>query len=211
MKILLVEDDKLLAQSLKDFLELEGFDVDVGYSAQDALDLTFERNYDLYLFDINLSGENGLEIIKELKEAEDNTPVIFITALTTLDTISEAFQLGAVDYIKKPFHPQELIIRIKSKFAPNEQKSEHITYNNIVLDPKNSLVIVDGHPETIGEVQFKILKTLIENKSKIVTKEQLLTHMNNPSDVALRVTINKLKNRYDLPIRNIRSKGYILE
>ncbi len=211
MKILLVEDDKLLAQSLKDFLELEGFDVDIGYSAQDALDLTFERNYNLYLFDINLSGENGLEIIKELKEAEDNTPVIFITALTTLDTISEAFQLGAVDYIKKPFHPQELIIRIKSKFAPNEQKSEHITYNNIVLDPKNSLVIVDGHPETIGEVQFKILKTLIENKSKIVTKEQLLTHMNNPSDVALRVTINKLKNRYDLPIRNIRSKGYILE
>ncbi len=211
MKILLVEDDKLLAQSLKDFLELEGFDVDVGYSAQDALDLTFERSYDLYLFDINLSGENGLEIIKELKEAEDNTPVIFITALTTLDTISEAFQLGAVDYIKKPFHPQELIIRIKSKFAPKEQKREEITYNNIVLDPKNSIVIVDGHPETIGEIQFKILKTLIENKSKIVTKEQLLTHMNNPSDVALRVTINKLKNRYDLPIRNIRSKGYILE
>lgn len=211
MKILLIEDDKLLAQSLKDFLELEGFDVDVGYSAQDALDLTFENEYDLYLFDINLSGENGLEIIKELKEAEDNTPVIFITALTTLDTISEAFQLGAVDYIKKPFHPQELIIRIKSKFSSKEQQDNVITYNNIVLDPKNNIVIVDGHPETIGEIQFKILKTLIENKNKIVTKEQLLAHMNNPSDVALRVTINKLKNRYDLPIRNIRSKGYILE
>ena len=211
MKILLIEDDKLLAQSLKDFLELEGFDVDVGYSAQDALDLTFEKEYDLYLFDINLSGENGLEIIKELKEAEDNTPVIFITALTTLDTISEAFQLGAVDYIKKPFHPQELIIRIKSKFSSKEQQDNVITYNDIVLDPKNNIVIVDGHPETIGEIQFKILKTLLENKNKIVTKEQLLAHMNNPSDVALRVTINKLKNRYDLPIRNIRSKGYILE
>lgn len=211
LKILLIEDDKLLAQSLKDFLELEGFEVDVGYSGQDALDLTFDNSYDLYLFDINLSGENGLQIIKELKEAEDETPVIFITALTTLDTISEAFKLGAVDYIKKPFHPQELIIRIKSKFEQKKQEKPKLFYNNLMLDEKNHIVFVDGQPETIGDIQFNVLKTFIENRNKIVPKEQLMNLLNNPSDVALRVTINKLKNRYNLPIRNIRSKGYILE
>ncbi len=209
MEILLIEDDELLAQSLKDFLESEDFHVDIGYSAQDALDLTFDKQYDLYLFDINLNGESGLQIVKELKEAGDETPVMFITALTTLDTISEAFNLGAVDYIKKPFHPQELILRIKSKFEKSE--SDALQYGSIELDPKNLIIKIDGHPETIGEIQFKILQKLIENQNSIVTKEELLSIMNNPSDVALRVTINKLKNRFDIPIKNIRSKGYTLD
>ncbi|BCD62931.1 two-component system response regulator [Nitratiruptor sp. YY08-26] len=210
MHILLIEDDRLLADSLRDFLMSEGFHVDVGYSGEEALDKTFQKKYDLYLFDINLSGESGLQIIKELKEADDDTPVIFITALTTLDTIAQAFELGAIDYIKKPFPPEELLIRIKSKFKQPQQQN-FLTYENLQLDPTNHIVKVDGHPETIGEIQFKILQTLIENRNEIVPKERLLSHMNNPSDVALRVTINKLKNRYNLPIKNIRSKGYFLE
>ncbi len=211
MQILLIEDDHILADSLRDLLVSEGYEVDVGYSGEDALDKTFEKRYDLYLFDINLSGESGLQIIRELKEADDNTPVIFITALTTLDTISEAFELGAIDYIKKPFPPEELLIRIRSKFKQSKEQQSLITYENLQLDPTNYIVRVDGNPETIGEVQFKILQTLIENRNNVVPKEALLAHMHNPSDVALRVTINKLKNRYNLPIKNIRSKGYMLE
>ncbi len=210
MEILLIEDDQLLAQSLKDFLESEGFVVDVGYDGEEALDLTFEKSYDLYLFDINLGGESGLQIAKELKEADDNTPVIFITALTDLESISKAFDLGAVDYIKKPFHPQELILRIRSKFD-KPKKSQVLKYGAIELDLQNQLIKVGGHPQTIGEVQFKILQKLLEKRNAIVTKEELLSIMHNPSDVALRVTINKLKNRFDLPIKNIRSKGYTLE
>ncbi len=210
MEILLIEDDELLAQSLKDFLESEGFKVDVGYDAEEALNLTFDKSYDLYLFDINLKGESGLQIAKELKEADDKTPVIFITALTDLESISQAFNLGAVDYIKKPFHPQELILRIRSKFGkPEDHKT--LKYGVIELDLQNHLLKVRGQPQTIGEIQFKILQKLLENKNSIVTKEDLLSIMRNPSDVALRVTINKLKNRFELPIKNIRSRGYILE
>ena len=211
MDILLIEDDKLLAQSLSEFLKEEGFNVDVGYDTEDALNLTFDNHYDLYLFDINLNGESGLKIVKELKEAEDYTPVMFITALTSLDTIAEAFELGAVDYIKKPFHPQELVIRIKSKFHENGGDDEKLRYKNLELDPKNYTIRIDGHHETIGEVQFKILQQLIENQNQVVTKEELLCIMHNPSDVALRVTINKLKNKFDIPIKNIRGKGYTLE
>ncbi len=209
MKILLIEDDKLLADSLAEFLRNEGFEVDVGYSAEEALDLTFDNSYDLYLFDINLNGEDGLKIVKELKEADDTTPVMFITALTSLDTISEAFGIGAVDYIKKPFHPQELAIRIRSKFQ--QQKDDTLRYRHIELNPKNFTIKVHGHYETIGEIQFNILKLLLEKRDDLVTKEELLSIMTNPSDVALRVTINKLKNKFNLPIKNIRGKGYTLE
>ncbi len=211
MDILLIEDDKLLATSLADFLISEGFNVDVGYSGDDALNLTFEKRYDLYLFDINLNGENGLQIIKELKNADDNTPVMFITALTTLDTIAQAFDLGAIDYIKKPFHPQELIIRIKSKFQNDNQEATTIRYENIELDPQQKIVRIDGHAEAIGEIQFEILKTLLQNRNKVVSKEELLALMHNPSDIALRVTINKIKNKFNIPIKNIRSKGYTVE
>ncbi|MRI58290.1 MAG: DNA-binding response regulator, partial [Epsilonproteobacteria bacterium] len=183
MKILLIEDDKLLAQSLKEYLEEEGFDVDIGYDTEDALNLTFDNDYDLYLFDINLNGESGLKIVQELKEAEDETPVIFITALTSLDTIAQAFELGAVDYIKKPFHPQELVIRIKSKFYEHGDE-ETIRYKNIELNPKNSTIRIDGHHEPIGDVQFKILQMLMERQNQVVTKEELLSIMHNPSDVA---------------------------
>ncbi len=209
MDILLIEDDKLLAESLKEFLTEEGFRVDVGYDTEDALNLTFDNRYDLYLFDINLNGENGLKIVKELKEADDTTPVIFITALTSLDTIAEAFELGAIDYIKKPFHPQELVIRIRSKFQ--ERQKEALRYKHLELDPKNYTIRINGRHETIGEVQFKILKLLIEKQNQVVSKDELLAIMHNPSDVALRVTINKLKNKFDIPIKNIRGKGYTLE
>ena len=210
MNILLIEDDKLLAESLKEYLTEEGFKVDMGFDTEDALDLTFDNDYDLYLFDINLNGESGLKIVEELKEAEDHTPVMFITALTSLDTIAQAFELGAVDYIKKPFHPQELVIRIKSKFYENGD-DEKIRYKNIELDPKNFTIRINGHHETIGEVQFKILQLLMERLNQVITKEELLSIMHNPSDVALRVTINKLKNKFDIPIKNIRGKGYTLE
>jgi len=209
LKILLIEDDELLAQSLKDYLESENFEVDVGYSAEDALDLTFENQYDLYLFDINLNGESGLQIVQELKEAEDRTPVIFITALTTLDTIAEAFEIGAIDYIKKPFHPQELIIRIRSKFS--KPKEELLHYRHLELDPLSKTIKVNGRLEPIGEIQFNILQRLIEKRGEIVTKQELLDMMHNPSDVALRVTINKLKSKFNIDIKNIRSKGYTLE
>jgi len=209
LKILLIEDDELLAQSLKDYLQSEGFQVDVGYTAQDAIDLTFDNHYDLYLFDINLTGESGLDIVKELKEAEDETPVIFITALTTLDTMAKAFDIGAVDYIKKPFHPEELLIRIRSKFK--EPKEKILRYKHLELDPATKTIKVNGHLEPIGEVQFNILKTLVQNQNDIVSKEELLSLMHNPSDVALRVTINKLKSKFGIDIRNIRSKGYTLE
>ncbi len=205
MKILLLEDDKDLSETLQEFLKLQGFSVDLAQSYNEALDLSFTNKYDLYLFDINLPKESGLELARELIEASDDTPIIFITALTDIQTITNAFNIGAVDYIKKPFFPQELLLRIQQKF----KKNDTLRYKNIEID--GDILKVDGKVTDIGHNQFVLLKELLQNIGKPVTKERLLELLDTPSDGALRVALNRLKKRFSLPIQNIRSKGYMIE
>jgi len=111
MKILLLEDDKILCESLKEFLELEHYLVDVAHRGVEVYDLTFNKNYDLYILDVNVPDTNGFDVLSSLREAGDETPTIYITALTDISSITKGFQVGADDYIKKPFDPEELLIR----------------------------------------------------------------------------------------------------
>ena len=208
MRILLLEDDKMLAQTLKEILENNGYFVDLAYTYDQAVDFSYDGSYDLYLFDINLPEEDGISLAKSLKNAQDNTPVIFITALTDIDTITEAFNLGAEDFIKKPFYPQELLIRIEHKFKKQEQS---LIYMDLELDIENEIVKKNGKIVDVGYNQFNILKALIENIGKPVKKDKLIELLDTPSDVGLRVMLNKIKKRFDLDIKNIRGKGYFLE
>lgn len=208
MRILLLEDDKMLAQTLKEILENNGYFVDLAYTYDQAVDFSYDSSYDLYLFDINLPEEDGISLAKSLKNAQDNTPVIFITALIDIDTITEAFNLGAEDFIKKPFYPQELLIRIEHKFKKQEQS---LIYMDLELDIENEIVKKNGKIVDVGYNQFNILKALIENIGKPVKKDKLIELLDTPSDVGLRVMLNKIKKRFDLDIKNIRGKGYFLE
>jgi len=208
MRILLLEDDKMLAQTLKEILENNGYFVDLAYTYDQAVDFSYDGSYDLYLFDINLPEEDGISLAKSLKNAQDNTPVIFITALIDIDTITEAFNLGAEDFIKKPFYPQELLIRIEHKFKKQEQS---LIYMDLELDIENEIVKKNGKIVDVGYNQFNILKALIENIGKPVKKDKLIELLDTPSDVGLRVMLNKIKKRFDLDIKNIRGKGYFLE
>ena len=205
MKILLLEDDGDLGETLQEFLELHGFSVDLARSYEEAVDLSFANRYDLYLFDINLPQESGLELARQLIQASDDTPIIFITALTDIQTITDAFNIGAIDYIKKPFYPQELLIRIQQKF----KKQDTLHYKNIEID--GNILKVDGKVTDIGHNQFVLLKELLQNVGKPVDKERLLELLDTPSDGALRVALNRLKKRFSLPIQNIRGKGYMIE
>ena len=205
-KILLLEDDQLLNETLQLFLEREGYAVDVALSLQEAEELTFENKYALYLFDINLPQGSGLELLQYLRGAEDKTDTIFITALTDLTSIAKGFELGAIDYIKKPFHPQELLIRLKSKFS-----SSVITLDNVEFDQEAEVVRVDGDVIDIGLTQYKIFKKLILHRGSVVNKVDLLELLEYPSDNALRVSITKIKQRLGIGIKNIRAKGYMIE
>jgi DNA-binding response OmpR family regulator len=206
MKLLLLEDDHILSETLQLFLSKEGYDVDTALSIEEAEELTFDNTYDLYLLDINLPQGNGLDLLKSLRYAEDTTPTIFITALTDMHSMSEGFQLGAIDYIKKPFDPQELLIRIAAKFSTSTLFYKHLEY-----DPDSQIIRFNGSIIELGNVQFKIFEKLLCQCGSLVSKEELYECLDHISDTALRVAITKIKQKLDIDIRNIRGKGYMLE
>jgi len=205
-KILLLEDDALLSETLQLFLEREGYDVDVALNRTEAEELSYENSYDLYLFDINLPEGSGLEFLEYLRQAEDKTDTIFVTALTDMKSIAKGFELGAIDYIKKPFHPQELLIRLRAKF-----KSSIISLKHIEFDPDAGLLRKNGVVIDIGNVQYRIFTKLLCNQGSVVNKVDLYEELEYASDNALRVAITKIKQRLDIEIKNIRGKGYLIE
>jgi len=206
MKLLLLEDDQILSETLEHFLTRAGYDIDVALSMEEAEDLTYENKYDLYLLDISLPEGSGLELLEALRYAEDTTPTIFITAMRDMDSISKGFKLGAMDYIKKPFDPEELLIRLKAKF-----KNDILYCENVEFDQEAQVLRKNGEIIDIGNVQFKIFTTLLVNRGNIVKKETLYECLDHTSDTALRVAITKIKQRLGINIINIRAKGYMIE
>ena len=208
MKILLLEDDKILCDSLKDFLELEGYSVDTAHRGPEVFDLTFNKKYDLYILDVNVPDIDGFDVLRSLKEAGDKTPAIYITALTDINSISRGFEIGAEDYIKKPFDPEELIVRIKSKYR---REDTLIYYNDISYDPVNRTVKKASEIIGLGEVQLNIFHLLMTQQNKVVDSFVLMDFLEQPNANALRVNIAKLKSKLGLEIRNIRGQGYMIE
>jgi len=208
MKILLLEDDILLGESLKEYLELDGFDVEWAKDGEEVLELTFEKRFDLYVLDINVPQINGLELLRELREAGDETPAIYISALVDIESIGSGFEAGAVDYIKKPFDPEELSLRIRHRFA---DKKEPAHYKDMSFDPQTGVVRKDGETIHLGEVQKLIFALLLEKEGQVVSIDRLFDCMREPNHNALRVTISKMKKRLEIDIVNIRGEGYMLE
>lgn len=208
MKILLLEDDQILSDSLREFLELEGYKVDVAHRGPEVFDLTFTQKYDLYILDVNVPEINGFEVLSALKDAGDETPAIYITALTDINSISKAFAIGAEDYIKKPFDPEELLIRIKRKYQKDDVV---IRLNGIVYNPVTRVLQKEGQTIGLGEVQQNIFHTLITEQNKIVDSYTLMDFLEQPSANALRVNLAKLKNKLGIEIKNIRGQGYMIE
>lgn len=208
MKILLMEDDPILGETLEEILREAGYEVHWVQNGEEAADASFDTKYDLYILDINVPEINGLKLLKGLREAGDETSVIFISAMSDIATITEGFSLGADDYLKKPFFPEELLIRIKTKFS----KRQHTVQNGTIeYNPLTREVRQNGRFITLGEVQLPLMELFIRNTGKTLTKETLFDVMEHPSDTALRVAINKLKQTTGWDIVNVRGIGYRLE
>ncbi len=207
MKILLLEDDLILHESLKIYLEMEEFNISSAFNAQDVYDITFENSFDLYIFDVNLVGENGFEILKSLRESGDTTPAIYTTALVDITSMTIGFNAGADDYIKKPFDPEELVLRIKSRYI----KNDNLIYKDIVYNPVTKEVFQNNKLLILSNILSNIFHLFIINRDKIVSNEILFEQLEQPNQNALRVNISKLKTKLNLDIKNIRGVGYILE
>ena len=212
--ILLVEDDLILGESLEELLESEGFEVDWVRDGNEAIDKTYDLKFDLYLFDVGIPFINGFELLKDLRKAEDNTPCIFITAQTDIDSLNTGFEVGGDDYIKKPFDSDELIIRINSQIKKSfKSYSSDIIYADISYNINIRRVFKNNSELLLSPMELKLFELFIKNIDKTITKEDILYNIydgNEGSEGVLRVQISKLK-KLGLNIRNIRSIGYILE
>ncbi|MFT7879336.1 MAG: response regulator transcription factor [Sulfurimonas sp.] len=204
-RLLLLEDDPTLAQSLIRFLTREHYLIDWARDGEEALDLAYENQYSLYLLDINVPLINGIDLLTSLREAEDFTPTIIISALIDVNSVTKGFIAGADDYVKKPFDPDELLVRIKAKTAALKEK---LKVGTLEADLSTEALFHHSEPLYLGEVQKNILLSLMKNHPNPVTKEELMFFLEKPNDLALRVNIAKLKKNLGINIQNIRGVGY---
>ncbi|BAF71739.1 response regulator transcription factor [Sulfurovum sp. NBC37-1] len=207
-QILLLEDDFNLGDTIKDLLVAGGYQVDYVTSGQTAIDLTYDHQYDLYIFDINIPDIDGLDILKSLRDADDLTPAIFISAMTDLKTVLKAFDAGAYDFIKKPFYSEELLIKVNLKLMEKDQK---IQYKDLEYFPKEKKLLRNQKLVSLGEVSTQIFDLFIHNIGRVINKTELYECMNNPGPNALRFHISNINKITGIEIKNIRGRGYILE
>lgn len=213
-KILLLEDDLILGDTIFDILEAEGFETTWVKDGKIALEKSFISSYDIFLFDVNVPFINGFELLKDLRQSGDLTPAIFITARVDIKSLSKGFEIGADDYIKKPFDLDELIIRINTQIKKSfKSYTEFISYNNLRFDIKKELVFKDNIELHLSPTEFKLFELFIKNIDKTISKEEILYHIHEGdegSEAALRVQISKLK-KLGLNIANLRGIGYKCE
>jgi len=204
-RILLLEDDPNLSKSLIKYLKINGFRVDWAKNGEEAINLSYENRYDLYLFDINVPLINGIDLLKELRDAGDFTPTIIISALVDIDSITKGFIAGADDYVKKPFDPEELLVRVKAKTSSLKSR---LKFRDLEIDLQSFDIFYRGEKLNLGDVQKRLLISLIKNYPNPATQDELLDQLDRPSNLALRVNISKLKKNLGIQIKSIRGVGY---
>ena len=210
-KILLLEDDSLLAESLLDLLE-DDFDVLHAINGEVALDMIYNEKFDLYLFDINVPLIDGISLLKELRQADDLTPAIFLTSYK--DKLKEGFLSGGDDYITKPFDTDELLLRLHAVLK-RVKPSDVFKVGDFIINPKNMLITYKNEELRLSKKEFELLSLFLTNVNKPLSKETIIEELwqlnEGGSDGALRVYINRLKHLIpDLKIENLRGIGYKL-
>lgn len=217
MKILLMEDDAVLSDILLDFLR-ESWSVDYAFNSEEVHKRLESNRYDLFIFDINVAGKNGLELLAELREFNNTTPAIIITAYSDTSYLKRAFELGAHDYIKKPFELEELDARIQNtkKLFNIDSNSEIVIADDITFLPHLREIKGSSQSFSLSQKDSDILSYFISKAKKVVTNDELIQNIwnfdNMPSDATIRSHIRTLREIIGKEkIQTIRGVGYKYE
>ncbi|HHT21802.1 MAG TPA: response regulator transcription factor [Bacteroidales bacterium] len=195
-KILVVDDEEDLCEILQFNLELEGYDVDVAYSAEDALkkDIT---EYNLLLLDVMMGEISGFRMARMLSENPKtaNIPIIFLTAKDTENDRLTGFNIGADDYISKPFSIREVIARVKAvlrriEVSTESEEEPELRHDTLVMNLNNKKVTIDDEEVSFTKKEFEILKLFLENKNRVFTREEILSRVWSDEVVVLDRTID---------------------
>lgn len=222
MKLLLIEDERKIARTLKRAFEREGYAVDLCHDGDEGDAMAQTESYDAMIIDRMIPGEfNGVDILKRLRESGNSTPVILLTALGSTEDKTFGLDIGADDYLTKPFAIEELLARIRALLRrPAEVNSSTLQYKNLCLDINSRSVKYNDQLINLTLKEFSLLEYLFINRGRIVTKEKLMSHVwDFDSDIlpnTVEAHIKQLRSKIDKPfnldlIKTKRGVGYYIE
>lgn len=217
-RILLVEDDNAIVKNLVEILQREGFSVDTASGQSDAMDLIEKERYDLCLLDISLKEGNGFAVCRAIKD-KDDTPVIFLTASGDEYSVVAGFDMGADDYVKKPFRPRELISRIRNVLRRSGKQQSAIEIENLSVDSVKGVIRKSGEEIFLSALEYRLLLVFLNHRGMVLSRSKLLEEIwdiagDFVNDNTLTVYIKRLRDKIeDDPqhptiIRTIRGLGY---
>jgi len=216
MKILLLEDDIILSEIITEHLEHYKDSVTAVYTGIEAENILFEEKFDLLLLDVNVPLLNGFELLKEFRDSGNETPAIFITSMNTPKDVLDGFELGANDYLKKPFEMIELKARIdniKRHFKIDDERLIDIS-KNISYDFAKYTLIIDNKQETLSRKEGEFLSYFLHNRTKVISSDELMVNVwsydTAPTSATIRTYIKNLRRLLgEEMITTIRGVGYV--
>ena len=219
-KILVVDDEESLCEILQFNLEVEGYEVDVAYSAEQALDMHPER-YSLILLDVMMGETSGFKMARQLKSRPETAgvPIIFCTARDTEDDTVAGLNIGADDYIAKPFRPRELVSRIRSVLRRYGKEKTLVPLGGVMVDTEKGRVTRDGRDVYLSALEYRLLLVFLSHRGKVLSRSQLLEEIWDAAgdfvnDNTLTVYIKRLREKIETDpadpqiIRTVRGIGY---
>lgn len=222
VRILAVEDEHKIAGSIKRGLEQERYAVDVAYTGTDGYDLACVESYDLIILDLMLPGMDGLTLCKKLRHQGNHTPILILTAKDLTETKVEGLDLGADDYLTKPFSFEELLARIRALLRrPSQTLQPVLRVGDLVMNSGDYKVARNNVPIMLSAKEFALLDYLMRNAGKILNKDTIIAHVwDYDADIlpnTVEVYIKNLRLKIDAPFKNepplihtMRGFGYML-
>lgn len=219
-KILLIEDDPEIVHSLKEYLKTEGFSVQPVRGERDALAVMAEEDFDLALIDITLSDGNGFNVLEAAKTRK--IPSIFLTASGDESTLVKGFDLGADEFISKPFRPRELVARIRNILRLKGKPSNRVRLQDVEVDLDRATLVKDNKEENLSPLEHQLLTIFINHRGQVLTRNQLLEEIwdvagDFVNDNTLSVYIKRLREKMERDpkhpeiITTVWGMGYRLE
>lgn len=220
MRLLVIEDEHRIANSIKKGLEQERYAVDVAYTGTEGYDLASTEDYDAIILDLMLPGMDGIELCRTLRKDNNHTPVLMLTAKSQIEDKVTGLDVGADDYLTKPFAFEELLARIRALTRrPQKSIDPVLTVDTLILNTKNFTVRRSTHQISLSGKEFALLEYLMRNAGTIVTKDQIISHVwDYDADIlpnTVEVYIKNVRNKVDKPfptmkplITTIRGFGY---
>jgi len=220
MRVLLIEDDPKLGSTLAKLLKKQGYLVDLEKDGISGERSAQDREYDIILLDLNLPGKDGLEIATSIRKEKITTPLLMLTSRNALLDRIKGLDIGADDYLTKPFSTGELFARMRALLRrPKTSLPSKLNYEDIVLDPATHKVFRGGQEITLMPKEYSLLEYLMRNNQRAVTREELLRHVwgvySRSSSNRLEVYVRYLRSKIDKPFKSqyittVRGVGYRL-